>query len=466
MEDIVAKDIMTEKAVEVNANAEHATVKMANGDEISAEKINVEKTIAEKTATHPCYSCGAHDYARMHLPIAPKCNISCNYCVRKYDCPNESRPGVTTQILKPEEAFQKYIEVKKKVPNLSVVGIAGPGDALANFEETKQTLEMIRAEDKDVTFCLSTNGLMLPRYANELIKLGVSHVTVTMNAIDPRVGSQIYKYVDYMGVRYYGETAAAILLSNQLTGIQILTSQGIVCKVNIVMLKGINDAHIPEVVKKVKELGGTITNIMQLIPVQGSVFENLPLVSNKEIMKMRKDCGETMLQMYHCKQCRADAIGTLGNDVSIEFNACHKEESVDVKMEIKELTTEQTIEGTIDQTTEQTLQVAVATKSGMIVDQHFGQVSELYVYEYRDGNAKFIEKRNVDKYCNGERECGEKEDKISTIINAIADCDAVIAMRIGDSPKMKLNEKGIKVFTTYDKIEDSVKKVAAAMSLK
>lgn len=430
-----------------------ATKKKENGDvmEIINLEKRMEKSIEEKTKTHPCYNCGAHQYARMHLPIAPKCNISCNYCLRKYDCPNESRPGVTTSILKPEEALAKYIEVKKKVPNLSVVGIAGPGDALADFEETKQTLSMIKEVDQDVTFCLSTNGLMLPRYARDLIELGVSHVTVTMNAIDPKIGAQIYKYVDYMGVMYYGEAAAAILLANQLTGIQLLTSKGIICKVNIVMLKGINDHHIPEVVKKVKELGGTITNIMQLIPVKGSVFEDLPLVSNKEIMEMRKNCGETMKQMYHCRQCRADAIGTLDHDQSIEFNACHKEEKQEESIKKENV--------------QQKLQVAVASKSGMIVDQHFGQVSELYVYEYLNGNAKFLEKRKIDQYCKGVEECEEKEDKISLIIHTIADCDAVIAMRIGDSPRMKLNEKGIKVFTTYDKIEDSVKKVAKELEI-
>ncbi|MFA9378661.1 MAG: nitrogenase cofactor biosynthesis protein NifB [Lachnotalea sp.] len=424
------------------------------GEEKIVEKTVEEKTIEQKTATHPCYNCGAHEYARMHLPIAPKCNISCNYCVRKYDCPNESRPGVTTNILKPDQAFAKYMEVKEKVPNLSVVGIAGPGDALANFEETKKTLEMIREHDKNVTFCLSTNGLMLPRYANDLIKLGVSHITVTMNTIDPVIGGKIYKYVDYMGVRYYGETAAAILLANQLTGIQLLTSQGIICKVNIVMLKGINEHHIPEVVKKIKELGGTITNIMQLIPVQGSVFENLPLVSNKEIMQMRKNCGETMEQMYHCKQCRADAIGQLGDDRSIEFNTSNKVEKAEIITELD------------PNLKSKVFKVAVATKSGMIVDQHFGQVSELYVYEYVDGNAKFIEKRNIEQYCEGKQECDEKEDKITMIINTISDCDAVIVMRIGEAPKIKLSQKGIRVFTTYDKIEDSVKKVAAEMSVK
>lgn len=420
----------------------------------SAEKIIKEKTVEEKTATHPCYNCGAHEYARMHLPIAPKCNISCNYCVRKFDCPNESRPGVSTAILNPQEAYDRYLEVKERVPNLSVIGIAGPGDALANFEETSETLKMIKENDPDITFCLSTNGLMLPQYANELVDLGVSHVTVTINTIDPKIGAKIYKYVDYMGLKYTGETAAAILMANQIAGIKMLTSKGIMCKVNIVMLKGINDHHIPDVVSKAKELGVSITNIMQLIPVEGSVFENLPMVSNKEIMKMRMQCGETLKQMYHCKQCRADAIGTLGDDRSIEFNNSNEKSkgacAADKHVKIPDKA--------------ETIQVAVASKSGIIVDQHFGQVSELYVYEYQQGNSVFKEKRSIKKYCTGNEECEEGEGKLAGIINAISDCNAIIAMRIGEAPRSTLADKGIKVFTTYDSIDESVKKVGEELS--
>ena len=51
--------------------------------------------IKEKIHNHPCYSEGAHHhYARIHVAVAPACNIQCNYCNRKYDCSNESRPGV------------------------------------------------------------------------------------------------------------------------------------------------------------------------------------------------------------------------------------------------------------------------------------------------------------------------------------------------------------------------------------
>lgn len=108
----------------------------------------------------------------MHLPIAPKCNIQCNYCVRKFDCSLTRASRRDHRNSFPGSGFEKYKLVKEKVPNLTVVGIAGPGDALANFDETRKALTLIHEYDPNVTFCVSTNGLMLPYYAKELASLG------------------------------------------------------------------------------------------------------------------------------------------------------------------------------------------------------------------------------------------------------------------------------------------------------
>jgi nitrogenase molybdenum-iron protein alpha/beta subunit/MoaA/NifB/PqqE/SkfB family radical SAM enzyme len=399
--------------------------------------------LLKKTETHPCFNCSGGKYARIHLPIAPKCNIQCNYCVRKYDCPNESRPGVTTKVLSPEEALERYLTAKAKLDNLTVVGIAGPGDALANFEETRETLRRIREFDPEVTFCLSTNGLMLPLYAQELVELGVSHVTVTVNAVDPEIGAKIYKHIDYMGKRYTGVAAASILLANQLTGLRYLAAHGVICKVNTVVLKGINDNHIEEVVRRVKELGAYISNIMQLIPVEGSAFEHLELVSNKEIMAIRKTCEPELRQMYHCKQCRADAVGTLDNDRSIEYQGCGGSCSSGKAGKVQKF--------------------AVASKSGLLVDQHFGKAREFYIYESNGQTAKFLEKRPVKSYCSGAEECGEEEkSEMESILEAVSDCNVVLALRTGQAPSEKLGSKGIRVVSTYDRIEDAVMKAAAS----
>ena len=389
------------------------------------------------TEKHPCYSKDAHHkYARMHLPVAPKCNISCNYCNRKFDCVNESRPGVTSEILNPEGALRKFQMVKEKVENLSVVGIAGPGDALANWQATRRSIELIRAADPNVIFCLSTNGLMLPEYAQEIIELGIQHVTVTVNCIDSEIGKKIYKFVSYKGVKYQGSEGAQLLLNNQLEGIKELAKNNVLVKVNIVMIKGINETHIPEVVRKVKELGAFITNIMPLIPAPGSVFENFPQTSAKEIDKLRNLCELDLQQMRHCKQCRADAIGMLGNDRSAEFRGCQGKK-----------------EPCSTPTLNKTYKIAVASKHGIMVDQHFGYASEFLIYEGNGQDFQQVEKRNVEKYCNGSEDCDEEGGIKESVVEALTDCQAVLTMRIGYHAKERLLKKDIQSVEYCNDIE-------------
>ncbi|MDR3542257.1 MAG: nitrogenase cofactor biosynthesis protein NifB [Desulfosporosinus sp.] len=297
---------------------------------ISDTKMQLSAAMLERTQKHPCYSFDAHQkFARMHLPVAPYCNLSCNYCNRKFDCVNESRPGVTSEILTPQAAKNKLDRVSTQIEQLSVVGIAGPGDALADWENTRETIQLIRAENPQTVFCLSTNGLLLPEYAQEIVQLGVTHVTVNVNCIDSAIGAKIYKHLNFKGQYYKGESGVKILIENQLAGIALLLSLGVVVKINIVMLQGINDQHIPDVVKKMKELGVYITNIMPLIPAPGSVFENFTQTTMKDVNEMRDLCELDVRQMRHCKQCRADAIGLLGEDRSHEF--CVKVPDVQLK---------------------------------------------------------------------------------------------------------------------------------------
>lgn len=404
------------------------------------------------TQKHPCYSFEAHHkYARMHLPVAPQCNISCNYCNRKFDCVNESRPGVTSEVLTPTTAKQKYDWVKEQIANLSVVGIAGPGDALANWEKTKQTIELIKAVDQEMIFCLSTNGLLLPEYAQEIVDLGVKHVTVTVNCLEGQIGAKLYKQVTYQGQRLEGAEAAELLIKNQLAGIAYLAKQGVLVKVNVVMVKGINDHHIPDVVKKVKELGAFITNIMPLIPAPGSVFENFPQTSMKAINDMRDLCQIDLQQMRHCKQCRADAIGLLGEDRSQEFRMCQREDGHISPADIGSA---------------KSYKIAVTSKYGKLIDQHFGHAAEFFIYEGSGQSFKFIERRKTNKYCLGMADCDAEQVRKDAVMKVIADCDAVLTMRIGYNAQQRLQDKGIMSVEHCYTIESGLSYAAAQLALK
>ncbi|NNU74624.1 nitrogenase cofactor biosynthesis protein NifB [Clostridium estertheticum] len=409
-------------------------------EDMAHDQSQVKKIISmeERTKSHPCFNGCAHDNARIHIPVAPNCNISCNYCSRKFDCVNESRPGVTSSILSPVQALERFKEFKGKLKNLTVVGIAGPGDALANFGVVKESIQLIKKESPDITFCLSTNGLMLPFYANEILELGVSHITITINTVDPKIGVKLYKEINYLGVKYTGIEGATILLQNQLSGLRYLTSKGLVCKVNIVYVKGVNDIGIADTVKKVKECGAFMTNIMPMINAPGSVFEDIKTVNNEELLAMRKKCEIDLKQMYHCKQCRADAVGTLGNDISQTAGVIKSSVMDEVKP----------------------IRFAVASKSGLNVDQHFGHATEFYIYDFINGDSTFIEKRKIPKFCTGVENCDDShEDKIDYIIKTIEDCSGVLALRIGDIPKQKLQNKNIEVYLLCDEIRNGIRKI-------
>ena len=280
-----------------------------------------------KISEHPCYSEKAcHAFGRCHLPVAPDCNIQCNYCIRDFDCVNESRPGVTSKVLTPEEGLDLVRRVVKDYPFVKVIGIAGPGEPLAN-PETFEALRLVHEEFPHLIMCISTNGLMLPEYIEELAKYDVGNITVTLNAVDPAVGEKIYAWVDYKGKRYHGREAAELLLSQQLRGIEMAVAKKIFVKINTVYVPGINDEHIPEIAKKVGEMGAFTFNVIPVIPQYK--FAHITPPTPKEKREMQDQCAPYIKQMRHCARCRADAIGKLGQDVQ----SCVYQQMKDEKVE-------------------------------------------------------------------------------------------------------------------------------------
>lgn len=261
---------------------------------------------------HPCFNEKPNNFYRLHLPIAPKCNISCKYCVRKNDCANESRPGVTSKIMSIDEAFEYYKMCKNKSNGLlSVVGIAGPGDSLANWEETYELLLRIRQDDNNIGLCLSTNGLLLPQYVKHLHDLKLSALTVTVNSLDCAIGEKIYNYVSYNHRIYTGINGAEILFNNQWEGITKASNNGIPIKINTVLIDGINNDEIIKIASKAKECNCMIQNIIPYVHVDGTSFTQNNTPSCEKVEKYREIAQNHILQMHHCNKCRADAFGSL-----------------------------------------------------------------------------------------------------------------------------------------------------------
>ncbi len=432
----------------------------------SAGPSDMAPEIWEKVKNHPCYSEEAHHhYARMHVAVAPACNIQCNYCNRKYDCANESRPGVVSEKLTPEQAAKKVLAVASTIPQMTVLGIAGPGDPLANPDKTFKTFELISQTAPDIKLCLSTNGLALPDHVDTIKKFNVDHVTITINMVDPDVGEGIYPWIFWKHKRVKGREAARILTERQLQGLEMLTERGILCKVNSVMIPGINDKHLVEVNKAVKSRGAFLHNIMPLIsaPEHGTVYglngQRGPTA--QELKALQDSCEGEMNMMRHCRQCRADAVGLLGEDRSAEFttekimamdvnydSATRKayQEMVEHERQEKVAAKQGELAELAGEHSDIKLLAAVATKGSGRINEHFGHAKEFQVYELSTAGAKFVGHRRVDLYCQGG--FGE-EDSLATITRALNDCSAVFVAKIGGCPRDELKKAGIEPVEQY-----------------
>ena len=364
---------------------------------------------------HPCFNAEArHKTGRIHLPVAPRCNVQCNFCDRKFDCTNESRPGVTTGVLKPSQVLDYLEKIEQKVSNLLVVGIAGPGDPFANPVETMETLELVHAQYPEKLLCISSNGLSILEYIPRLADLNVSHVTITVNAVDPVIGSQIYEWIHYKKKTYFGVEGAALLLERQTESIKLLKLYGITVKINTVVVPRVNEHHVHEIARYVAKLGADVQNCIPLIPVEGTPFGVLYEPSASTMRTVRAKTSVHIKQMTHCARCRADAVGLLGDDKSAE-----------VKQYITQVTKLSFVEKPY---------IAVTSTDGISINQHLGEVSNFWIYRLHKGNVELLEKRAV---------VYTENNRWEDISETLSDCAALLVNGIGPTPLEVLKGKGL-----------------------
>jgi nitrogen fixation protein NifB len=387
---------------------------------------------------HPCFDeAAAARTARVHLPVAPKCNVQCNYCNRKFDCVSESRPGVSSQVLTPEEALGYVDAVRADLPNLAVVGIAGPGDPFANADKTLRTFELVKAKHPDLLLCVSSNGLELAHHLDAVAELDISHVTITMNTTDPEVGGHIYKWVRDNKQIYRGREAGELVLERQLASIAGLKQRGVTVKINTILIPGVTDDGIAEVARVAAELGADTMNNIPLYPVEGTLFGTLTEPTTEQIAKAHTDTKAHINLMAHCQRCRADAVGLLGE--------VHSQQAIDRLMAAKNPPKHRP-------------NIAVVSQEGFLVNQHLGGANEILIYENANINGHItphlIERRPTPA-------AGGGAGRWAMLAGILSDCKALICNQIGETPRQVLISTGLSVYESDGLISEAVTDVFA-----
>jgi nitrogen fixation protein NifB len=323
----------------------------------------------------------------------------------------------------------------------------------------------------------------------ELAKHNIDHVTITINCVDPDVGAQIYPWVFWNNKRVMGREGAAILIEQQQKGLEMLTARGILVKVNSVMIPGVNDQHLAEVSKVVKSKGAFLHNVMPLIaePEHGTFYGLMgqPSPTHEELQALQDACSGDMNMMRHCRQCRADAVGLLGEDRGLEFTL-DKIEDMEIdypaamvkraevhaqiakELEEKDNKTRATraVSGiNSDAPLTRPVLMAVSTKGGGVINEHFGHAHEFLVYEASPAGVRFIGHRKTTPYCEGGSSCGEGESALDETLRALKGCEVVLSAKIGFEPWAPLEAAGIQPNGEHamEPIEEAIAAVYAEM---
>jgi nitrogen fixation protein NifB len=395
---------------------------------------------------HPCFNRNVcHKVGRVHLPIAPQCNIQCNYCNRKYDCVNESRPGVTSTILSPGQALAYLEGVFDMRDDITVVGIAGPGDPMANVPETLETLRLVREKYPNIILCLSTNGLGLTEeIVAELARLQVSHVTITINAVDPEIAGKVYAWARFNKHIYRGVEAGKLMIERQLAALKMIKAHGMIAKVNSIVIPGVNDKHLPVLARTLAEMGADLMNCIPLLPVAGTAFEALVEPDAKMRFRVRMECGEHVNQMTHCARCRADAVGKLGEAMQDDLMALLSR-SASLPL--------------IPQ--QDRPYVAVASREGLLVNQHLGEANEFLIF----GPDPEDEEAYIEIARRTAPPPGGRENRWEALSYILKDCRALLVNVAGPSPREVLAKNGIAIVEMDGLIEQGLDHVYANVAL-
>jgi nitrogen fixation protein NifB len=186
-------------------------------------------------------------------------------------------------------------------PGMAVAEIAGPGDPLATPELTLETLRLLRQHVPNLILSVATNGMGLtPEFVKALAKVGVSHVTITVNVVDPDLGQHIYRWCRDGRQLLQGHLAASRLLERQRLAVQALKASGLMVTVHTVVMPGINNHHVVAISREMKALGADRQTCLPLYPSPQTPFAVIPMPTPTEMAELRHRASRFLPQGSDC----------------------------------------------------------------------------------------------------------------------------------------------------------------------
>jgi nitrogen fixation protein NifB len=352
---------------------------------------------------------------RLHLPVAPRANAR----IRFADNPG-TKPAMT-----PEESLAWMEHVINAGKTVDIVGITGPGDPLAVPEPTLRTLRLVRAKYPEISLCLTTLGIGGDQIAEELAEIGLSHITVLVDAVSSEVAEKLYAWIRPSTKTMPLPEAAKALLNEQAKAVTAFKRAGLTVKINTTVYPGYNAGHVEQVAAAMATLGADIMGVVPYNPA-GESGDN-PARSGMELISTVRDRAARHIDLMPAwEECGEDIVGfeRPGQDAALV--------------------------AVLPKPSQERPNVAVVSSGGMDVDLHLGHAIKVLIYGPReDGLQCLLETREAPK-------SGSGSSRWKELAKTLSDCFVILATSAGDSPRKILSREGLSVLITDGEIESTV----------
>ncbi|MDD2308321.1 MAG: NifB/NifX family molybdenum-iron cluster-binding protein [Desulfuromonadaceae bacterium] len=104
--------------------------------------------------------------------------------------------------------------------------------------------------------------------------------------------------------------------------------------------------------------------------------------------------------------------------------------------------------------------IAVASKDGKEINQHFGHAERFLIYDVENSSAKLVDERVVERYCSYDPDHPLRGHLLKGICDALVGCRAVVSAQMGEHPKGVLENIGVEPFVISGPIKQSLVELA------